>query len=102
MVCIAGKRVQETICLTLCIALMVFNLSQLVLHFKSENWYIILICSCKYIYSFCMFLVWNNLNYSGIIHIGVFTVLTTKGKIVYRILLAIGRGMVTNGVSGNP
>ncbi|XP_011429163.2 plasmanylethanolamine desaturase 1 [Magallana gigas] len=41
----SGKRLQETICLLVCITLMAFNFMQLVMHFKSENWYTILVCS---------------------------------------------------------
>lgn len=48
--CFSGKRLQETICLLVCITLMAFNFMQLVMHFKSENWYTILVCSCRYRY----------------------------------------------------
>jgi len=36
-----GKRVQETICLSLNIILLIFDFYHLVVNFKLENWYAI-------------------------------------------------------------
>ena len=44
---ISGKRLQEVICFTLAVILMVFNFVELCLHFRAENWLVIFIAACK-------------------------------------------------------
>ena len=47
-----GKRVQEFICVTVCLLLLAYNFVHLVLYFQLENWHYILAAACKCIFEF--------------------------------------------------
>ena len=43
-----GKRIQETVCLVAAIGLIIWNFIQLVRYFQPENWFVVIICACKF------------------------------------------------------
>ena len=45
--CFVGKRLQETICLSITLTLMAFNFYHLVVNFKPENFHIVIFSACK-------------------------------------------------------
>jgi len=50
VMCIIGKRVQETICLGASVVLIAFNFGCLYIHFESSSAYSIIAAACKYKY----------------------------------------------------